>query len=146
MNFVTMYTDGACKGNPGIGGWGVVLMYKDIEKTLCGCQDNTTNNRMELLAVIEGLKSLKKPCHIKIYTDSKYVQLGMLNWLDNWKKNNWRNSQKKEVKNIDLWKILDIEAQKHQIEWFWVKGHAGDIYNEKADQLANLAIIQYLQL
>ncbi len=139
LNSIVMiiYTDGACKGNPGSGGWGAVLLYKNHEKQLYGSEKNTTNNRMELMAVIKALQALNRPCNIKIYTDSKYVQNGMLSWLEGWKKNNWKNSKKQEVKNIDLWKILDVEAQKHSIEWCWVKGHNGDKYNELADELAN---------
>jgi ribonuclease HI len=140
---ITMYTDGACKGNPGIGGWGCILLYKEQEKQIYGFEENTTNNRMELMAVIQGLSILKKTCNVNIYTDSKYVQQGMLSWLSNWKKNNWKNSQKQVVKNIDLWQALDIQSNRHVIEWLWVKAHNGDKYNELADSLANRGIIEY---
>ncbi len=142
---VQIYTDGACKGNPGIGGWGAVLIYNDTFKYLNGYESHTTNNRMELLAVIRSLTALKQQCSVVLHTDSKYVQQGMLHWLENWKNNNWRTSNKQSVKNIDLWQQLDNLANKHSINWQWVKAHAGNIHNEKADWLANQAVIE-LQL
>lgn len=130
-----IYTDGACKGNPGKGGWGAILIYGETKKELNGYHPETTNNRMELTAVIESLKILKRKCKITIYTDSKYVQQGMTEWIDNWIKKNWKN-----VKNIDLWQDLYKFSKEHIIEWRWVKAHNGDFYNERADELANLAI------
>lgn len=130
-----IYTDGACKGNPGIGGWGSILMYGDTKKEINGYAEDTTNNRMELTAVIESLKILKRNCQITLYTDSQYVQRGMLEWIDGWIKKNWKN-----VKNPELWQELHSLSQKHTIEWKWVRGHSGDFYNERADTLANLAI------
>lgn len=140
---VTIYTDGACSGNPGPGGWGAVLMYKNQQKNLQGYEPDTTNNRMELSAVIFALQALKYRCNVSIYTDSIYVKQGCMEWMANWKKNNWRNSQKQAVKNQDLWQILDELLQKHSIAWFWVKGHSGDTYNEMADSLAREAILKH---
>ena len=137
---IEIYTDGACSGNPGPGGWGAVLLYKEHKKEISGHEDNTTNNRMEIRAVIEALKLLKKPSEITIYTDSKYVMDGITKWIFNWKKNSWRTANKKPVKNSDLWQEIDSETSKHQIEWIWVKGHDGNHYNEIADQLATSAI------
>ena len=134
---VVIYTDGACSGNPGPGGWGAVLLFKGKEKEICGGELDTTNNRMELKAAIEALKALTRPCSVELYTDSNYVKGGITQWIHNWKKNGWRTSQKKPVKNDDLWKELDQLDQQHEIVWNWVKGHSGDTYNEKADQLAN---------
>lgn len=131
-----MYTDGACQGNPGPGGWGVVLRYGDAEKTLHGGQADTTNNRMELMAAIKGLEQLKRPCSVDLYTDSVYVRDGITKWIHGWQKNNWRTSNKKPVKNEDLWKILWPLTQKHNVTWHWVKGHAGNPDNERADALA----------
>lgn len=134
---VEIFTDGACSGNPGIGGWGALLRYKDIEKELSGGEIDTTNNRMELTAVLEALKALKTTCNITLYTDSKYVMCGITEWLENWKKNGWKTSNKKnEVKNIDLWQQLDEIIKHHQIRWVWVKGHNGHIENERVDTLA----------
>ncbi len=137
---VVIYTDGACKGNPGPGGWGAWLKYGQHEKSIYGGELETTNNRMELMAVIEALKLLKRACTIDIYTDSKYVQQGMLSWMEGWKAKGWKNSKKEPVKNQDLWKILDQEVAMHEVTWHWVKGHAGHIGNEKADELANLGV------
>lgn len=137
MYRVEIFTDGACSGNPGPGGWGAILRHKDTEKELSGGERETTNNRMELTAVIEALKALKKECDITLYTDSRYVMDGVTKWLPNWKKNNWRTSNKKsEVKNIDLWQTLDSLLDRHQIQWIWVKGHAGHPENERVDTLA----------
>ena len=134
---VEIFTDGACSGNPGVGGWGAILRYKDIEKELSGGEENTTNNRMELMAVIEALSALKKECNISLYTDSKYVMNGITEWLANWKQNGWHTAnKKKEVKNIDLWQKLDELTQKHEIRWIWVKGHNGHPENERCDALA----------
>ena len=140
MKAVTLYTDGACRGNPGPGGWGAWLKYGDHERELHGGEAETTNNRMELMAAIEGLKALKDPCQIHLYTDSKYVLKGLTEWMPDWKKRNWKTAAKKPVKNVDLWQALDSQASRHQIDWHWVKGHSGDPGNEKADQLANLGI------
>ena len=141
---VTIYTDGACKGNPGPGGWGALLQYSRkngiAEKEIYGGEAQTTNNRMELMSVIQALSLLKKACHIDLYMDSQYVRQGMLEWVDNWKKNGWKTAQKKPVKNADLWQQLDELRQRHQIDWHWVKGHAGHPGNERADQLANLGV------
>lgn len=135
-----MYTDGACRGNPGPGGWGVILSYQDEEKTLNGFEPDTTNNRMELTAAIEGLRALKRACDVDLKTDSKYVMQGINDWMSNWKSNGWKTTAKKPVKNADLWKLLDEQVKKHRIKWHWVKGHAGIEGNEMADQQANLAI------
>lgn len=140
---VVIYTDGACSGNPGPGGWGVWLKYGDHEKEMCGGSIETTNNRMELTAAIEGLKALSRACNIDLYTDSTYVRDGITKWIFGWKKNGWKNAKKKPVKNADLWQALDDEASRHQVQWHWVKGHAGDEGNEKADQLANKGMDDY---
>ncbi len=137
-DIVKIYTDGACKGNPGVGGWGAWLVSDEREKELYGGERLTTNNRMEMLAVIRALEALKRRCTVQLHTDSKYVQQGISTWIHGWKKNGWRTAGKKPVKNDDLWKRLDELAQQHDIEWLWVKGHAGNNGNEKADQLANL--------
>jgi len=136
LKAVEIWTDGACSPNPGVGGWGVVLRFGDHYKELCGGEADTTNNRMELKAAIEALNALKFACTVDIYTDSQYVRGGILGWIESWKKNNWRTSAKKPVKNEDLWRELDIAIQRHDVAWFWVKGHAGDENNERADELA----------
>lgn len=141
---VEIFTDGACRGNPGPGGWGAILRYKDQEKLIWGGELITTNNRMELMAAIRALAALKKPCEVELTTDSKYVKDGITTWLMNWKTNNWRTSQKKPVKNQDLWQQLDEEVKRHQISWHWIKGHSGHQENEIADQLANKAINELL--
>lgn len=137
---VTLYTDGACRGNPGPGGWGVYLKYGRHEKTLRGGEKLTTNNRMELLAAIRGLEALTRACRVDLYTDSQYVRKGITEWIHNWKKNGWKTAGKKEVKNRDLWQELDEQMQKHEVHWHWVKGHAGHPGNERADALANEGI------
>lgn len=137
---VEIWTDGACKGNPGIGGWGVLMRSGPHEKTLHGGEPDTTNNRMELQAVIEALRALKRPCRIILHTDSQYVQKGMTEWLKGWKARNWRTAAKKPVMNADLWQTLDALAQEHDIDWRWVRGHTGDPGNERADDLANLGV------
>ena len=131
-----MYTDGACRGNPGKGGWGVLLRFGAAEKTLYGGEALTTNNRMELTAVIKGLEALNKPCSVLVTTDSKYVLSGMTEWMPNWKKRNWKTASKKPVLNVDLWQQLDAQVQQHDVSWEWVKGHSGHPENELADQLA----------
>ena len=135
-----IFTDGACRGNPGPGGWGVVLRFQGNQKTLRGYAAETTNNRMELTAVIEGLKALKRSSEVELFTDSKYVMQGLTEWLGNWKRNGWKTAAKKPVKNIDLWQQLEAEVRQHRVDWNWVKGHAGIEDNELADQLANAAI------
>jgi ribonuclease HI len=137
---VYLYTDGACSGNPGVGGWGALLKYKDVSKELSGFEEETTNNRMELRAVIEGLKALKRPCEVEITTDSSYVKNGIEKWVANWKKNGWKTSNKKPVKNVDLWQVLDEACSFHKTNWHWVKGHSGHEENEIADKLATDAI------
>jgi ribonuclease HI len=139
-NTVIIYTDGACRGNPGVGGWGAILRYKETVKEVYGGEAHTTNNRMELMAAIKALEALTRPCTVQIYTDSKYVLQGITEWLDNWKKRGWKTANKSPVKNEDLWRRLDDAITPHQINWQWVKGHSGDINNERADALANLGI------
>ncbi|QVL45480.1 MAG: ribonuclease HI [Methylophilaceae bacterium] len=145
-DLVEIYTDGACKGNPGIGGWGAWIHYKGNEKSIFGGEQNTTNNRMEMMAVIKALQALKRPSQIKLYTDSSYVQKGMTEWLQGWKAKNWRTAAKQVVKNADLWQQLDVLASQHQIEWLWVRGHDGNIGNERADALANAGVDEVLNL
>lgn len=137
---VDIFTDGACKGNPGPGGWGVLLRFQAKEKMMKGAEVHTTNNRMELMAAIQGLSALKRPMSVNLYTDSQYLRQGMTQWLIQWKKRGWRNSKKEEIKNIELWKQLDELACVHQIQWHWVKGHSGHVENELVDKLANEAI------
>jgi len=139
---VDIWTDGACKGNPGWGGWGALLRQGAHEKALYGGEPDTTNNRMELLAVIEALRALKRRCRVVVHTDSQYVQKGMTQWLPNWKRRDWRTADKKPVKNADLWQALDALVAQHEVSWQWVRGHAGDPGNERADQLANLGAEQ----
>jgi len=141
---VEIFTDGACRGNPGPGGWGALLRYNGTEKMLKGSDAATTNNRMELMAAISGLEALKQASKVKLTTDSKYVLQGLTEWLPNWKKRNWQTAAKKPVKNVDLWQRLDAVAQTHEIDWHWVKGHSGHRENEIADQLANDAIDEML--
>jgi ribonuclease HI len=137
---VEIYTDGACRGNPGPGGWGVLLRFNDKEKELWGGEAGTTNNRMELMAAIRALEALKRPSRVKLYTDSLYVMKGITTWIHDWKRRGWRTAEKKPVKNDDLWRQLDALAAKHEIEWHWVKGHNGHPENERADALANKGI------
>lgn len=137
MKNVRAFTDGACSGNPGPGGWGAVLQFGDHERELHGGAADTTNNRMELTAAIEALKALSEPCRVSLTTDSTYVKDGITQWLVNWKRNGWKTAAKKPVKNQDLWQALDLETARHEIEWCWVKGHSGHIENERADRLAN---------
>lgn len=137
---LTIYTDGACSGNPGPGGWGAILLYKKHKKEISGGQKNTTNNQMEMKAVIEALKLLKKESELILYTDSKYVMDGITKWIFSWKKNGWKSANKKPVKNLELWQELDTQAKKHKIEWIWVKGHSGNHYNELVDELARRAV------
>ncbi len=142
MKRVDIYTDGACKGNPGPGGWGVLLKSGDKVKELYGGEPETTNNRMELRAVIEALRALNRPCHVRLYVDSQYVLKGVTEWLAGWKARGWRTSARQAVKNIDLWQVLDqlVASAGHRIDWHWVRGHTGDAGNERADELANLGV------
>ena len=146
MNQVVIYTDGACKGNPGPGGWGVLLLAGPHRKELFGGERETTNNRMELTAVIEALRALKRPCDVTLYLDSEYVRKGITEWIHGWKSKGWKTAAKQPVKNAELWQVLDhlVSTSGHRIEWRWVKGHAGDPGNEKADALANQGVEQVL--
>lgn len=141
---VEIYTDGACRGNPGVGGWGALLHYDGIEKRIYGSAKDTTNNRMELMGSIAALQALKKPCSVVLWTDSQYVKKGISEWLTGWKAKGWRTSANQPVKNQDLWQLLDEQAARHQVDWRWIKGHAGHYGNEVADQLANQAIDELL--
>jgi ribonuclease HI len=140
MKTVEVFTDGGCRGNPGPGGWGAVLRFGGHERELCGSEENTTNNRMELLAAISALEAMTEPCAVVLTTDSTYVKDGITRWIRNWKANGWKTAAKKPVKNKDLWERLDAECLRHQVDWRWVKGHAGHAENERADGLANLAM------
>jgi ribonuclease HI len=137
---VEIFTDGACRGNPGPGGWGAILRYGEVEKELSGGEPATTNNRMEMTAAIAGLEALKRPCRVRLYTDSQYLRDGIMQRLAGWKKRGWRTADKKPVKNVDLWQRLDAAAAPHQIEWIWVRGHAGHPENERADAIARAAV------
>lgn len=137
---VEIWTDGACKGNPGVGGWGALLRYGRHEKPMCGGERETTNNRMEMMAVIRALQALREPCQVTLHTDSQYVMKGITEWMPNWKRRDWRTADKKPVKNADLWQQLDTEVGRHEVSWRWVKGHAGDPGNERADELANQGV------
>lgn len=142
MNHIKIYTDGACKGNPGVGGWGALLLSAGFEKELYGGELSTTNNRMELTAVIEALAALRRPCNVELYLDSEYVRKGITEWIAGWKARGWRTAAKQDVKNVDLWRQLDqlVSTAGHQIDWRWVKGHSGDPGNERADMLANRGV------
>jgi ribonuclease HI len=135
-----IWTDGACSGNPGPGGWGAVLKHGETEKEISGADAATTNNRMELMAAIEALNALKKPTQVRLHTDSQYVKNGLTQWLPNWKRRNWRTADNKPVANVDLWQTLEAAAARHSVEWKWVRGHDGDVMNERADALARGAI------
>lgn len=141
---VEIFTDGACRGNPGPGGWGALLRYNGNEKTMYGAEKDTTNNRMELMAAISALESLTRSCTVDLTTDSQYVRKGITEWMDNWKKRGWKTANKKPVKNVDLWKRLDEIAKEHEVSWHWVRGHTGHPENERADELANQAIDEML--
>ncbi len=137
---VEIYTDGACRGNPGPGGWGALLRYRGRERTLSGAESSTTNNRMELMAAIRSLETLTRPCQVTLYTDSEYVKKGITQWLPNWKRRGWKTAEKKPVKNADLWKRLDNAVSRHEVQWRWVRGHSGHPENERVDALARQAI------
>ncbi|MFQ5488331.1 MAG: ribonuclease HI [Gammaproteobacteria bacterium] len=141
---VEIFTDGACRGNPGPGGWGALLRYRGREKALYGAEPDTTNNRMELTAAIKSLESLKRPCRVHLTTDSEYVKKGIMEWLANWKRRGWKTASRKPVKNADLWRRLDEAAARHDVQWHWVRGHSGHAENERADELANRAIDEML--
>ena len=140
LQLIDIYTDGACKGNPGVGGWGALLRYAGHEKEIFGGEPVTTNNRMELMAVIRALETLTRPCKARIHTDSQYVQKGISEWIAGWKRRGWRTADNKPVKNIDMWQELDALAAKHELEWLWVRGHSGHAENERADGLANAGV------
>ena len=140
---VAIWTDGACSGNPGPGGWGAILTFGAHEKELCGGEPLTTNNRMELTAAIKALEALTRPCEVELHTDSNYLRGGITSWMNGWKRNGWRTADKKPVKNVELWQQLDSAAQVHDVKWHWVKGHAGDPMNERADALARKGMAPY---
>lgn len=140
MKHIKIYTDGACRGNPGPGGWAALLRWGEHEKIIMGAEDHTTNNRMELLAAISGIAAVKQNCIIDLYTDSQYVQRGVTEWLKGWEKNGWKKGDRKPVKNADLWQRLLVEMSEHEIKWHWVRGHSGHVENELVDQMANQAI------
>ncbi len=142
---VEVWTDGGCKGNPGPGGWGAILLYGKVEKDLSGGEAHTTNNRMELTAAISALEALKRPCKVVLHTDSQYVRNGVMSWMRNWKRNGWLTAEKAPVKNEDLWRRLDAATERHEIDWRWVKGHAGNKMNERADELARRGMAPFLQ-
>lgn len=143
MTDVTIYTDGACSGNPGPGGWGAILVHGETRKELSGGDSETTNNRMELQAAIEALNALKRPCRVELYTDSVYVRDGITKWIKGWQRNGWRTAAKKPVKNAELWQALQAALQPHEVDWHWVKGHAGHPENERADELARAGMAPY---
>jgi ribonuclease HI len=143
MKPVDVFTDGACSGNPGPGGWGAILRYGDSEKELSGGEPHTTNNRMELMAAISALEALKVPCRVVLHTDSQYVKDGITRWITNWKRNGWKTASKDAVKNAELWQRLDAALGRHEIEWRWVKGHAGHVENERADELARMGMAPF---
>lgn len=145
MKKIEVFTDGACRGNPGPGGWGAILRYGQHERELLGAERDTTNNRMELMAAIMALETLREACEVQLTTDSQYVRQGVMTWMANWKKNGWRTSDRKPVKNQDLWQRLDAASAHHKMLWHWVKGHSGHAENERCDQLANRAIDEILQ-
>jgi len=138
---VTIYTDGACSGNPGPGGWGAILMFGEHVKELKGGEAHTTNNRMELMAAISALEALKRPCAVDIHTDSQYLRNGIMSWIHSWKRNGWRTADKTPVKNVDLWQRLDAALARHEVRWHWIRGHAGDAMNERADELAREGLV-----
>lgn len=144
MKHIVIYTDGACRGNPGPGGWGVLMLYSHHRKILSGAEQHTTNNRMELMGAIQALASLREPCKIDLYTDSQYVQKGISEWLEGWKKRQWKKADKSPVKNADLWEWLDKESSRHEVKWHWVKGHSGHPENDLVDSIANQAIDELL--
>ena len=139
---VDIFTDGACRGNPGPGGWAAILRYRRVEKELSGYEANTTNNRMEMMAAISGLEALKRPCRVRLYSDSQYLRDGITKWIYGWKQRGWRTADRQPVKNIDLWQQLDTAAARHTVEWEWVRGHAGHPENERADALARSRIVK----
>jgi ribonuclease HI len=145
MKRVTLYSDGACEGNPGPGGWAAIVTYKQHEREICGGAPATTNNRMELQAAVEGLRALREPCEVEFFTDSQYVRTGISEWLKDWKARGWKTKDKKAVKNEELWKQLDAESAKHEITWKWLRGHSGDAMNERCDDLARSEILKIHQ-